>query len=101
MSGGHPTAAGGGVRGSACVRGREAVVPFCRHVPCRHGAAPGGWRIGGTGRCSCVVDGGAEPREPRTLAGGWPRNLTPGRGLLPGRGVLVQRRTLPRCISAR
>lgn len=28
MSGGHPTAAGGDVRGSACVRVREAVVPF-------------------------------------------------------------------------
>lgn len=60
-----------------CGRGRARLCrsslwfPVCRHVPCGRGAAPGGSRIGGTGRCSCVVDGGAGPREPCILAGGW------------------------------
>lgn len=111
MSRGHPTAAGGGVRGYACVCALPAAlsagarcgslfaamsrVDAAQPPADRASAVLGGVRVwwmevpDPVSLASLQADG--EPYRPQLHA------LV---GLLPGRGVLQQRRALPRCISA-
>lgn len=110
VSGGHPTAAGGAVRGCVRVRvlpdtlsaGARCGSPFAAMSRAEAAQPPADRApavLGGVRVCWMEVPA---PVSPELLqADGEPcHKLTPWRGLLPGRGVLQQRRALPRCISA-